>query len=151
MQNFTYKAKDERGRTITGTMIAAGEEQLAAALDQMGLYLISAKEAASAQFSLGWRWERVKRKDLITFTVHLATTISAGIPVLQALQDLFEQTEKPGFKKIIEEISREIQAGSSLSEALSKHPKIFSELYVSIVAAGETTGSVDREIGRAHV
>ncbi len=144
MQNFTYKAKDEWGRTITGTMIAAGEEQLAAALDQMGLYLISAKEAASAQFSLGWRWERVKRKDLITFTVHLATTISAGIPVLQALQDLFEQTEKPGFKKIIEEISREIQAGSSLSEALSKHPKIFSELYVSIVAAGETTGSVDR-------
>jgi len=108
----------------------------------MGLYLITAKKTKVPESYLSW--ERVKRKDLITFSVHLSTTLSAGIPILQALQDLIEQTEKPKFKKVIEDISRNIQAGNSFSEALAKHPKVFSELYVSIVKAGETTGNVDK-------
>jgi len=142
MSSFTYKAKDEQGRTIKGTMIAPNEDQLAISLDQMGLYLITAKKTKVPESYLSW--ERVKRKDLITFSVHLSTTLSAGIPILQALQDLIEQTEKPKFKKVIEDISRNIQAGNSFSEALAKHPKVFSELYVSIVKAGETTGNVDK-------
>ena len=142
MQSFTYRAKDEHGKTIRGTLIAVNEDQLAITLDQMGLYLISAKKTKVAESYLGW--EKIKRKDLITLSVHLSTTLSAGIPILQALQDLIEQTEKPRFKKIMEDISRHIQAGSSFSEALSKHPKVFSELYVSIVKAGETTGNLEK-------
>ena len=142
MPSFTYKAKNEYGRTIKGTLIASNEDQLAASLDQIGLYLISAKKTTIAASYLSW--ESIKRKDLITFTVHLSTTLSAGIPILQSLQDLIEQSEKPRFKNIIEDVSRNIQAGSSLSEALSKHPKVFSELYVSMVKAGETTGNVDK-------
>jgi len=142
MSSFTYKAKDEQGKTIKGTMIAPNEDQLAISLDQMGLYLITAKKTKVPESYLSW--ERVKRKDLITFSVHLSTTLSAGIPILQSLQDLIEQTEKPKFKKVIEDISRNIQAGNSFSEALAKHPKVFSELYVSIVKAGETTGNVDK-------
>ena len=142
MPSFTYKAKNEYGKTIKGTLIASNEDQLAASLDQIGLYLISAKKTTIAASYLSW--ESIKRKDLITFTVHLSTTLSAGIPILQSLQDLIEQSEKPRFKNIIEDVSRNIQAGSSLSEALSKHPKVFSELYVSMVKAGETTGNVDK-------
>ena len=142
MPSFTYKAKNEYGRTIKGTLIASNEDQLAASLDQIGLYLISAKKTTIAASYLSW--ESIKRKDLITFTVHLSTTLSAGIPILQSLQDLIEQSEKPRFKNIIEDVSSNIQAGSSLSEALSKHPKVFSELYVSMVKAGETTGNVDK-------
>lgn len=142
MPSFTYKAKNEYGRTIKGTLIASNEDQLAASLDQIGLYLISAKKTTIAASYLSW--ESIKRKDLITFTVHLSTTLSAGIPILQSLQDLIEQSEKPRFKNIIEDVSSNIQAGNSLSEALSKHPKVFSELYVSMVKAGETTGNVDK-------
>jgi len=142
MPSFTYKAKNEYGKTIKGTLIASNEDQLAASLDQIGLYLISAKKTKIAELYLSW--ESIKRKDLITFTVHLSTTLSAGIPILQSLQDLIEQSEKPRFKNIIEDVSSNIQAGSSLSEALSKHPKVFSELYVSMVKAGETTGNVDK-------
>ena len=142
MPSFTYKAKDEYGRTIKGALIASNEDQLAASLDHIGLYLISAKKTKIAESYLSW--ERIKRKDLITFTVHLSTTLSAGIPILQSLQDLIEQSEKTRFKNIIEDVSRNIRAGSSLSEALSKHPKVFSELYVSMVKAGETTGNVDK-------
>ena len=54
------------------------------------------------------------------------------------------ESEKPGFKKVIEDITRDIQSGSSFSDALSKHPKVFSELYISIVKAGEATGNVDK-------
>ncbi len=142
MPSFTYKAKDEQGRTIKGTLIASSEDQLAASLDQIGLYLITAKKATIAESSLFW--EGINRKDLIDFTVHLSTTLSAGIPILQSLQDLIEQAEKPRFKKIVEDVSRRIQEGSNLSEALSKHPKVFSELYVNMVKAGETAGSVDK-------
>lgn len=142
MSNFAYRAKDEKGKTITGSMIAAGEEQLAARLEQMGLYLISARPIKMTESY--FTWERVKRKDLITFSVHLATTLSAGVPILQALEDLIEQTDKPGFKKVIEDISRNIQGGSNLSAALGRHPRVFSELYISIVKAGEATGNVDQ-------
>lgn len=142
MPIFTYKAKDEYGRTIKGVLIASNEDQLAASLDQIGLYLISAKKKKIAEAYLSW--EKIRRKDLITFTVHLSTTLSAGIPILQSLQDLVEQSEKKRFKNIIEDVSSNIQAGSSLSEALSKHPKVFSELYVSMIKAGETTGNVDK-------
>ena len=142
MPSYEYKAKDNRGKTIKGVTIAASEDQLAATLDQMGLYLLSAKKTKIAETHV--LWERVNRKDLITFSIHLSTTLSAGVPILQSLEDLIKESEKPGFKKIIEDIARNIQAGSSFSDALSKHPKVFSELYISIVKAGEATGNVDK-------
>lgn len=142
MPSYNYKAKDDQGKTIKGVMIAANEDQLADSLDQMGLYLLSATKTRIAESHL--RWERVNRKDLITFSVHLSTTLSAGVPILQSLQDLINECEKPGFKKVIEDVTRNIQAGSSFSDALSKHPKVFTELYVSIVKAGEATGNVDK-------
>lgn len=142
MPSYNYKAKDDQGKTIKGVMIAASEDQLAASLDQMGLYLLSANKTRITDSHL--RWERVNRKDLITFSVHLSTTLSAGVPILQSLQDLIKESEKPVFKKVIEDVTRNIQAGSSFSDALSKYPKVFSELYVSIVKAGEATGNVDK-------
>ena len=142
MPSYHYKAKDDRGKTIKGVMIAANEDQLAASLDQMGLYLLSANKTKMIDSNL--QWGRVSRKDLITFSVHLATTLSAGVPIIQSLHDLIKESEKPVFKKVIEDITRNIQAGSSFSDALSKHPKVFSELYVSIVKAGEATGNVDK-------
>jgi len=142
MPSYNYKAKDNQGKTIKGVMTAASEDQLAASLDQMGLCLLSAKKTKIAESHI--LWERVNRKDLITFSIHLSTTLSAGVPILQSLEDLINESEKPGFKKVIEDITRNIQAGSSFSDALSKHPKVFSELYISIVKAGEATGNVDQ-------
>ena len=122
MPSYNYKAKDNKGKTIKGIMTAASEDQLAASLDQMGLCLLSAKKTKIAESHI--LWERVTRKDLITFSIHLSTTLSAGVPILQSLEDLINESEKPGFKKVIEDITRNIQAGSSFSDALSKHRSI---------------------------
>lgn len=142
MPSFTYKAKDERGTTIIGTLTAESEDQLAQALERMNLCLISAsllKEGNKFRVNR----VRVKRSELIQFTVHMAITLSAGISILQGLKDLLDQKEKTGFKDVIGDVRRNIMAGSSLSEALERHPRVFSELYVSVVRAGEATGNMD--------
>jgi len=141
MPNFTYKARDEAGKTIKGTLIAENEEELAQALDRMKLYLVSAFPIKADKLQISR--VKVKRKELISFTVHLAITVSAGISLLQGLQDLMEETEQSGFKKVVEDIRGNIIAGSSLSESLERHPRVFSELYVSIVRAGEVTGNME--------
>jgi len=132
---------------LGGIMLADDEEQLALTLRQMDLYLVAAKpESAEGQSSLVGR--RVKRRELITFTVHIATSIGAGIPILQSFQDIAEQTTNPRMKKAIESIAEDLSGGSSLSDALSRHPLIFSDVYVSMVKAGEVSGSLDTVLQR---
>jgi len=138
---FKYKAVDFSGKEVSGSLYAETEQALQNNLRQMNLYLVTAKETAPPrEFSFR---KKIKRKDLLTFTVHLQTIVSAGIPIIQGLNDLIEQTGNRNFKKILEEVRFSIQAGSSLSEALQKHPHAFSDLYVSVVRAGEATGNLD--------
>lgn len=128
-------------------MLADDEEQLALTLRQMDLYLVAAKpESAETPSSLFGR--RVKRRELINFTIHLATSIGAGIPILQTFQDIAEQSTNPRMRRTIELIAEDLRGGSSLSNALSRHPLIFSEVYVSMVKAGEVSGSLDKVLQR---
>ncbi len=160
MPIYKYKATNDVGKTVKGLLTAEGEEELESALDNQNLYLISAKETnkrgapagGSAPAGRG-RTVRanVKRSELISFTVHLATIIGAGVPLLQGLDDMIEETENPRFKSVIRGIKSQIEEGSSISEAFGQHPEVFSELYIAILKSGETTGRLDevlREIVR---
>ena len=144
MPDFFYKARDRNGKQIKGVMAATDEMDLANVLRGKGLYLVYFKEKKENKKSIGSiGFGKVTRRDLIEFTVHLATVLSAGVPILQGLQDLEAQTKNPRFREVIRRIREDINAGSSLHSALSNHPRIFPPVYVNMVKAGEASGNVD--------
>ena len=154
MPVFQYKATDEDGNTVKGLLTAENEEELETALENQRLYLISAKPSARSEAPSGSPGAgaaprgkvvraRVKRSDLITFTVHLATVVGAGVPILQGLDDMIQETENHFFKGVIRGIRQQIEEGSSISDAFAQYPGIFSELYISILKSGEATGRLD--------
>ncbi|OHB90010.1 MAG: hypothetical protein A3C38_07450 [Planctomycetes bacterium RIFCSPHIGHO2_02_FULL_50_42] len=159
MPQYNYTAIDDYGKAVTGTLGAGDEEELAKNLSQMGYYLLTAAETekekkgkvkAEKGSRRGFYLTKVKSAEIITFTHHLSTVLSAGIPIIQGLDDLVEQTQDTRFKAILTEIRDDVQGGSKLSDAMAKHPRAFSELYVNLLKAGETSGQVDKvlaEIG----
>lgn len=147
MAEFTYKARTAADTTQSGTITASDRSAAMTALKQKGLRPIVVKAVASkkgfnANISLPGS-SGVKGKDLTIFTRQLSTMISAGVPILRALQTLKDQTESPALKAALDQISPDVQGGMQLSDALAKHPKIFSPIYVNMVAAGEAGGILD--------
>jgi len=123
-------------------MLASDEDQLALTLRDMDLYLVNAElEKVSTPIYLT---RPVKRRELIHFTSQLVTAIKAGIPILQALDDLEDQTTNRAMKSAIQVIMEDLRGGASLSAALSRHSHVFSEVFVSVTKAGEISGSLDK-------
>ncbi len=141
MPNYKYRARSFLGEEIEGFLAAADEDELQKKLKEMELYLIDfrvVKPGRTESFVFG----RIKRRDLILFTNHLATSLEAGISLIVAMQDYAREVENVKFRKVIEDLIRQVLAGSTLSTAMEKHPRAFSELYVAIIATGETTGNL---------
>ncbi|RMG07412.1 MAG: type II secretion system F family protein [Planctomycetota bacterium] len=86
---------------------------------------------------------KVKLNELVIFTRQLATMISAGIPLLECLEILAEQMENPGFKAVLEEVVYDVRGGTDLSTAMQKHPRVFEDIYVNMIRAGEVSGQID--------
>ncbi|HUU27449.1 MAG TPA: type II secretion system F family protein [archaeon] len=151
MPVYEYKAADDNGKSVKGVLTAETEEDLETALESQNLFLISAKlsnksEAPSGQGGAGRGRivrAKVKRADIIAFTVHLSTVVGAGVPILQGLDDMIDETDNPNFKIVIRGIRQQIESGSSISDAFAQHPEVFSELYIAILKSGETTGRLD--------
>jgi type IV pilus assembly protein PilC len=142
MPRFKYQARNRAGEKVEGLMLAEDTEQLALTLRGMDLYLVDGKpEKASTPIFVT---RPVKRRELINFTVHLVTAVGAGIPVLQALEDLEVQTSNRVMKKAIQIIMEDLRGGAGLSAAISRHPHIFDQIYTSVIRAGEVSGSLDR-------
>lgn len=142
MALFSYKARTLEGKIVTG-MVDAGNEQLAlATLNDQGLQPIHITEEKSGGIG-SIVLDRIKAKDTVVFSRQFSVMISASIPVVQALKILVAQTENLAFKRIISEVSDEVNGGSKLSDALAKRPKVFDEFYVSVVRAGESSGKLD--------
>ncbi len=143
---FNYQARNLVGQKVDGVMLADDEGQLAWTLRRMDLYLIAAKpEKISTPIYIT---RPVKRKELINFTLHLSTSVGAGITILQSLDDMEEQTSNPAMKRAIQAIMEDLRGGSRLSDALSHHPLIFSDVYVSMVKSGEASGKLDHVLER---
>lgn len=131
---------------------AEDEDDLLDKLESRHLYLITSKHTrrtnGGGKSSGGGGGRRivrakVKRADLISFTVHLSTVISAGVPIIQGLDDMIDETDNPSFKQVIQGIKNSIEDGNSISDSFAQYPGVFSELYIAILQSGETTGRLD--------
>lgn len=147
MPNFSYVCVDDGGAELRGVAAAESEDQLAEVLRRQGQYLVRTT-AASERSSLSdvriLEW--INRRDVIFFTQQVATVMATGIGIVEGLADIEEQLNKQAMKRVVAAVRRDIESGESLSTALSKHPKVFSELYVNIVRSGEATGKTDRAL-----
>lgn len=145
MQRFKYRAINQKGRPVRGVLAAANENDLFRQLQNSGLELVEAAPlggGASARLPAFLKRQKVKVRDLIQLFTHLEQLQSAGVPMLDSLADIRDTTENNALKDIMTEIYREVSEGTSLSESMAMHPKIFHNLYVSLVKAGEETGDL---------
>ncbi|MDY6826363.1 MAG: type II secretion system F family protein [Bacillota bacterium] len=150
MTSFQYEAIKKSGEVVTGTLEADGQGAVAERLRGMGLMATEIKEVkpSSSSFSIFKRKKKVKLGDLSLFSRQLAAMLNAGIPLTRALYTLSRQVENQTLSVALTEISRNVEGGSSLSESLKGYPHIFSELYVNMVNAGESGGSLELSLNR---
>ena len=143
MAVYTYKAIDQNGEILRDQMEGSDTRVVAMTLKQQGLFVIDVKEQGAAQKDILAPFKKVKLGDLVIFTRQFSTMINAGLPIVRALYILSEQTGNPKLKEVIDAVRGDVEAGLALSEALEKHPKVFSRLYVEMVKAGEIGGMLD--------
>jgi type IV pilus assembly protein PilC len=165
MSSFCYEAVNAGGARLRGTLDVADQGEALRRVREMGLFPV--KIAQSRQRFLSKPRERAKSsaasksrlnrnvvtfrpgaRVMMTFTRQLATLLDAGMPVLRGLRILMEQSDHPGLKKMIGEVAGSIESGSSLSEALARHPKVFNPLYLNMVRAGEMGGALEITLTR---
>jgi type IV pilus assembly protein PilC len=145
MERYKYRAVNENGRPIRGVISAVSETDLYNQLQSAGLELVDCRSLEQkSRFSLGGgaRMKRVKIRDLIQFFIHMEQMQSAGVPLLDALADIRDTTENTRMRDMMTEIYRDVSDGAALSEAMGRHPKIFTNLYLSLIKAGEDTGDL---------
>lgn len=142
---FRYAAKEKTGRPVNGITEATDQKALVEALRKQELIIISIKEEKKkekAHFASKFGG-KVKLGELVLFSRQMATMIDSGIPLVQALEILSEQIENKGFRAIVIEVKKDVSSGSGFHEALAKHPRAFSVLFVNMVKAGESSGALD--------
>ncbi len=143
MATFTYKARTRQGEILQDKVEGIDTMSVASTLRQQGLLVIDVKEQSVAQKDLFEGFKKVKLGDIVVFTRQFATMINAGLPIVRALYVLSEQTDNKKLKDTVDAVRKDVEAGLALSEALDKHPKVFSRLYVEMVRAGEVGGILD--------
>jgi len=150
MATFAYRAMDAKGAATSGQMDADNKAAVSAALRNKGLTIVDITEVKTslAKIDVMAPLQRIKPKDLTIFSRQFATMISSGLAMMRALAVLEEQTENKKLATIVGQIRADVESGIALSDALAKHPKTFSRLYVSMVRAGEIGGVLDEVLNR---
>ncbi len=145
MPTFRYVAKESTGKTVAGMLEYSNKSNLIEVLRKKGLVIISINEVTRKRVGIS---KKVKLEEVVIFSRQLATMVDSGIPIVQAMDILCEQIEKPNFKNVVATIRDDIEVGSSFSDALLKHPFVFSPLYINMVRAGESSGALDDILDR---
>lgn len=149
MPSYTYKARDKSGLVVTGTREAPNERVVADHLSDLGYYVISVSlEKGAPEARLFTRRRKVSTQNIVTFTRQLATMIRSGMTFTVALDTLSQQTENPTLKETVGVLRKDVEGGLAFSDALAKHPKVFSELYVNMIRAGEAGGVLEEILER---
>ncbi|MFH1708316.1 MAG: type II secretion system F family protein [Planctomycetota bacterium] len=155
MAKFKYVAKDKAGKDMRGTAEAATQEEVLGNLRREGLLVITLRDDLGGKeinlFGGGGTKDprpHVTSKDLVVFTRQLSTMMAAGISLLECLEVLAEQADDKGFKIALGRIVGDVRAGSDLSEALAKYPKVFANIYINMIKAGEASGQLDVILNR---
>ena len=149
MATFAFKALDLQGLAQRGELEADDKQAVAAQLRSRGLIVVDIEEQKTTDVGdmLG-RFRRVKAQELTVMTRQLSTMISSGMSLLRAFYVLEDQAESEKLREALIQIRKDVEAGISLSEALARHPDIFSDLYIAMVAAGETGGILEETLQR---
>ncbi|MGZ8630570.1 MAG: type II secretion system F family protein [Actinomycetota bacterium] len=143
-QTFQYKVRDKAGNMVTGTLVADNELLVLQRLREMGYTPLEVgKEKKGLNLEINIRKPKVKLKDLAVFSRQFATMINSGLPILRALSILADQTQHKLLAETLTSCRTDVEQGASLSGAMQKHPKVFNDLYVSMVKSGEMGGSLD--------
>lgn len=146
---FSYKARDTSSGKITrGTISANSEADAAKSLMAQNIVPLDISPAGDNTSLFSSFGSRVSAKDRVIFTRQLSTMLNAGLPLAQSLATVEEQTQSRALKAIVGGISSDINGGSSLGNAFAKYPKVFNQVYVALVRAGETAGTLDKSLER---
>ncbi len=165
MAKFKYTAIDQNGKQKTGTVDAENQDEANSKINGMGLMptnvapaggggaakkaggqkVAKSKGGKNPSFSFG---KILKPEELTTFTRQLSTLLTAGLPLLRALEVMIRQERNQRFKAVLEQIAEQVRGGNSFSDGLAQHPKVFDRLYVNMIKAGEAGGVLDVVLGR---
>src|SRR3954468_6200532 len=148
MSTFAYKALDPTGTTVQGEIEAADKVAVASQLRSRGLIVVDIDEQSTGGGDLFERFKKVKPNELTVATRQFSTMVSSGMSMLRALYVLEEQQENDKLKDAFASVRKDVEAGLALSDALARHPDIFNELYIAMVAAGETGGILEETLKR---
>jgi type IV pilus assembly protein PilC len=152
MLTFQYTARNPAsGQKVTAVVQADSEQAAAKLIRSEGLTPIDIKLDSKGVKSVGKRFSHVKTRDRVLFSRQLSTLINAGLPLVQSLRSVNDQTTNKPLKVIISEIIADVEGGSALAAAMSKHPQVFNQVYLSMIAAGETSGTLDAALDRLAV
>lgn len=148
MPVFVYTATNTKNKLIKGSLEASDRTAVAAALSKQGLRPISIKPQSGSMrikkpASGGLIPKKVKLNDLVIFTRELSAMVGAGVPLLRSLTSLEEHAENPALKKVLVAVIQDVENGTAVADALSKHPSVFDDVYVNMVRAGEAAGILD--------
>ncbi len=150
MASFQYTARDKTGNSSAGTMEAESRQALVDKLRGKGLVPTSIVEGQAVKGAAGRvlfkgtvKGKKVKADEMVLFTRSLATMVNSGLPLLQGIDIMIEQTDSLNFKAVLTQVGQDIEAGLTFSDALRKHPRSFNELFSSMVKAGEASGDLD--------
>lgn len=148
MPYFKYKAKNEYNETVDGKVEAKTINGAVAVLTNRGLFVVDIKPFTEDSFAaIKEYFSGVKQDDVVNFTRQLATMITAGLPLANALSILVRQS-KQEMSRLVAQLLQDVEGGTSFGEALSKHPDVFSRIYVQLVNAGEAGGVIDQVLER---
>lgn len=148
---FLWKGRTPAGEVLSGELVAEDKQELISQLRKRRILITSVAPKTAARRPISLKSNRVTTKDQGIFTRQFATMINAGLPLVQCLNILGQQSDNPGFKKVILEVMSSVEQGSTLAEAMAKHPAVFNKLYVNMVSAGEAGGVLDTIFQRLAV
>ncbi len=140
MALFAYRAVDDQGRISSGSLDASNAIDLELRLRRLGLDLVTYE---SVKRMVAMRTRRVTRAELITFCFHLSQLLKAGVNIIEALTDLRDTVDNPGFRQVVAGIIEDIEGGQKLSDAMNNHPYVFDGVFVALVRAGEQSGQLN--------
>ena len=146
---YEYKVRDRAGNLVTGELLGDSEGLVMTKLREMGFTPLEVKKAkAGLKMEINLHPGRVKAKEIAVFSRQFATMVNSGLPILRALSILADQSDSSELRKVLTQVRVDVEQGSSLSGALTKHPKAFGDLYVAMVKSGETGGVLDNVLLR---
>lgn len=149
---YTYRVRDKSGKIVSGEIEGTSTTVVAKALRERGLTPLQVEQKQTSvlqtEIKIPGLSKRVKQKEIVLFSRQFATMVNSGLSLIRALTVLEEQTESDAFREVLSKVRTDVERGTSLSAAMDRHPKIFTDLYVSMIRAGEIGGVLDETLLR---